>query len=132
MRRIAELGHISDEELASVYAASDVLAQPSLAEGFGLPVIEAMAAGLPVVASDGGALPEVTAGAAITVPLDSTDFPKALADGILLAAASQTRLRQLGLKRSADFMASRIVPQLLEAYETAASSSRRRGSSTPG
>lgn len=58
-------GYVTLEQLAAEYAGADVLGFPSLHEGFGLPIIEAMAAGLPVVVSDTSALPEVAGGAAL-------------------------------------------------------------------
>ncbi|EHR59643.1 glycosyltransferase family 4 protein, partial [Saccharomonospora cyanea] len=63
--RVRMLGRVADGELATVLRNASVLAVPSLAEGFGLPVLEAMAAGVPVVHSDDPALVEVSAGAAV-------------------------------------------------------------------
>ena len=63
---------VTDEALLELYANADVFAYPSLAEGFGMPVLEAMAAGLPVVASDAEAVQEVAAGAALIVPARAT------------------------------------------------------------
>ncbi len=69
--RIILLERVSDDEMPLVYAASDVLLWPSLCEGFGLPVLEAMACGMPVVCSNGGSLPEVAGrAAAIHEPRD--------------------------------------------------------------
>ena len=65
--RVLALGWISDEELAVVLHRAEVLVAPSLAEGFGLPVLEAMAAGVPVVHSDAPALMEVAGGTGVTV-----------------------------------------------------------------
>lgn len=67
------LDYIPDGELAVLYHAADVLAMPSRYEGFGIPVLEAMASGTPVVCSDGGSLPEVAGDAAVIVPVDETD-----------------------------------------------------------
>lgn len=67
------LDYIPDGELATLYHAADVLAMPSLYEGFGIPVLEAMASGTPVVCSDGGSLPEVAGDAALVVPVGDVD-----------------------------------------------------------
>ncbi|MGO1055853.1 glycosyltransferase family 4 protein [Crossiella sp. CA198] len=77
--RLVVLGRISDRELSVVLGRATVLAAPSRAEGFGLPVLEAMAAGVPVVHSDAPALAEVAGGAGITVPRgDATALAAAL------------------------------------------------------
>ncbi|MGH3914787.1 MAG: glycosyltransferase family 4 protein [Pseudonocardiaceae bacterium] len=75
-RRVRVLGQIGDAELAVVLHRAAVLAAPSRAEGFGLPVLEAMAAGVPVVHSDAPALVEVAGGAGVSFPRNN---PKALA-----------------------------------------------------
>ncbi|MGH3853627.1 MAG: glycosyltransferase family 4 protein [Pseudonocardiaceae bacterium] len=71
--RVHPLGRLTDQELAVVLHGAAVLAAPSLAEGFGLPVLEAMAAGVPVVHSDAPALVEVAGGAGVTVPRGDAD-----------------------------------------------------------
>lgn len=91
------LGEVSDEELAALYRGARALAFPSLYEGFGIPVLEAMASGTPVVTSVGGATEEVAAGAAVLVdPLDVA----AIAAGLEEAAARRDELRALGLGRA--------------------------------
>jgi alpha-1,3-rhamnosyl/mannosyltransferase len=62
------VGYISELELPILYSAARILAYPSWYEGFGLPVLEAMASGVPVVASDRTSLPELTRGHALHVP----------------------------------------------------------------
>ena len=77
--RVHFLGSLSDPQLASVYRGAAVMLFVSLLEGFGLPVIEAMACGVPVVTSNVCALPEVAGSAALTVdPLSVADISDAL------------------------------------------------------
>ena len=98
------------------YQRADVFAYPSLYEGFGLPVIEAMASGIPVVTSTGGSLPEVAGDAALVVdPLDVV----AIASAILRIASDaslRARLRTLGLARSARFTWREAARAHLEVY----------------
>jgi glycosyltransferase involved in cell wall biosynthesis len=69
MERVRFLGYVDDEILAGLYANATLFVFPSQDEGFGLPVLEAMASGTPVIASDGGALPEVIGEAGLTFKL---------------------------------------------------------------
>jgi glycosyltransferase involved in cell wall biosynthesis len=92
-----QIGEVSDEELAALYRGARCLVFPSLYEGFGIPVLEAMACGTPVVTSKGGATEEVAGGAAVLVdPLDVD----AIAAGIEQAATRRDELRTLGLARA--------------------------------
>jgi glycosyltransferase involved in cell wall biosynthesis len=91
------LGEVSDEELAALYRGARAFVFPSLYEGFGIPVLEAMASGSPVVTSRGGATEEVAGGAAVLVdPLDA----EAIAAGIEEASGRREELRALGLERA--------------------------------
>ncbi|MCX7617093.1 glycosyltransferase [Tepidiforma sp.] len=121
--RLVELGPVDDAVLAPLYAACDVLAQPSLAEGFGYPVLEAMQMRLPAVASDGGALPEVAGGAAVIVPLAEPDFAGAFASAlaaVLEDGGLADRLREAGSVRAADFSVEAVGRQLVAAYRSMA------------
>ena len=93
------LGYVDEADLPALYAHAEVLAMPSLYEGFGLPCIEAMACGTPVVAADRAALPEACGGAAL---LADPDDPDAFAAALLEAAGSdRERLIEAGRARAA-------------------------------
>jgi glycosyltransferase involved in cell wall biosynthesis len=95
--RVEFMGHVEKAELASLYRGAQALVFPSRYEGFGLPVVEAMASGTPVVASSAGAIPEVAGDAAILVqPGD----PAALAAGVAEALADRDRLVRAGLEHA--------------------------------
>jgi len=96
------VGHVPDELLPGLYAGAQAFALPSHHEGFGLPVLEAMAAGTPVVAADTSALPETCGGAARLAPPDGEAFRGALR-ALLSDAAERERLRAAGLARAAGF-----------------------------
>jgi len=96
------LGHVPDELLPGLYAGAEAFALPSLYEGFGLPVLEAMASGTPVVAADTTALPETCGGAALLVPPDGEAFRAALL-ALLADPVDRDRLRAAGLERAAGF-----------------------------
>ena len=94
------VGEPSDGELAALYRGARCLVFPSLYEGFGLPVLEAMACGTPVVTSDAGGTAEVAGGGAVLVdPLD----PEAVAAGIDEADRDRDRLVAAGLERASGF-----------------------------
>jgi glycosyltransferase involved in cell wall biosynthesis len=94
------IGRVDDSELAALYRGARCLVFPSLYEGFGLPVLEAMACGTPVVTSRGGATEEVAGGAAVLV--DGRDA-EAIAAGIVEAERRRDELVGLGLERAAGF-----------------------------
>ena len=107
-------GRVSDEELAALYRGARCLVYPSLYEGFGLPVLEAMACGTPVVTSRGGATEEVAGDAAVLVdPLDVD----AIAAGITEALARGEELRAKGLERAKAFSWDRVARETLAVYE---------------
>lgn len=110
---VTMLGRVSDDALRTLYRHAACLAIPSLHEGFGLPAIEAMAAGTPVVASDRGALREVTGGAAVLVnPFDSDS----IASGIVEAIESRERMSEPGRARARCFTWARSAGLLADAY----------------
>jgi glycosyltransferase involved in cell wall biosynthesis len=111
------LGEVADTELAALYRGARAVVYPSLYEGFGLPVLEAMACGTPVVTSRGGATEEVADGAAVLVePLDEA----AIAAGIQEALARADELRARGLERAAGFTWDDVARRTIEVYREAA------------
>ena len=107
------LGRVPDADLAVLLHRATALVVPSRSEGFGLPLLEGMAAGTPVLTSDAPALVEVAAGAALAVPLD------ALADGLRAITgddALRARLRQDGPARAASYSWEGAARELWRAY----------------
>lgn len=111
------LGHVADDDLPALYRSARALVYPSLAEGFGLPVLEAMACGTPVVASRATSLPEVvgTAGRLLD-PLDTAAWTAVLAE---LAAAPEVpeTERAAVLAQAARFSWRRAAEETLELYQ---------------
>lgn len=111
------IGPVSDRELAGLYAHASCLALPSLYEGFGLTVVEAMAAGAPVVASRAGALPEISGSAAVLVdPYDVSS----IASGIERAILERESLIALGSERVKQFRWDRTAEAMTEIYRAIA------------
>jgi glycosyltransferase involved in cell wall biosynthesis len=113
-RRGADLrGYVEKEELAQLYRGAACLVLPSRYEGFGLPVLEAMACGTPVVATADPALREVAGNAAVYVETDG------LADAIRRALADRDRLAAAGLERARQFSWDETARRTLAVYREA-------------
>ena len=93
---VRHLGYVDADRRRSLYEGARLLVLPSLDEGFGLPVLEAMATGVPVVAANRGALPEVVGGAG---PLIDPDRPADLADAIQKILADDDICRRRARRR---------------------------------
>jgi glycosyltransferase involved in cell wall biosynthesis len=114
--RIRVTGYLTDEQLGQWYARAGIFAFPSLDEGFGMPALEAMAAGIPVIAGDRSAMPEVCGGAALLVDPRSEEE---LASALLLLANDEDRRRDLaerGKLRAEQFKWETAVSASLDVY----------------
>ncbi len=115
--RVRVLGHVPDAQLATLYQAASVLLFPSLEEGFGLPILEAMAAGSPVVAARTSSLPEVGGDAALYA--DPND-PAGLAERVAQACEDRPLRQGLisqGIARAREFSWQRTAVQTLHVYD---------------
>lgn len=112
-------GYVPDEDLPAMICGADALVYPSLAEGFGLPVLEAMACGTPVICSSAPALPEIAEGAALMVdPHDVDSWAEALRQ-LLTDSDLRLELRRKGLERASQFSWERTARLTLRAFEEA-------------
>lgn len=113
------VGWLDEHDLAVLYSHAGVLVLPSLYEGFGLPVLEAMACGAPVVCSNAGPLPEVAGDAAILLaPSDPAAWANALTR-VLTNEATAHELRQRGLRRAGEFSWHKTAEQTRDVYREA-------------
>jgi glycosyltransferase involved in cell wall biosynthesis len=128
LRRAGEevrvLGFVSDAHLVALYQSCRAFAYPSLYEGFGLPVLEAMSAGAPAVTSDVSSLPEVGGDAVLYAdPRDTRSIAAAL-ERALTDEAERARLAEAGPRRAAGFSWERAAGEALAALQAAAASTR--------
>ncbi len=115
-KRVIRLGYVDGPTRAALLRHASVLAYPSIYEGFGLPPLEAMAAGVPVVTSDGGAIPEVVGDAAVVVPArDATALAMALRK-----VMDEPNLREGLIRRGHDLVAGRswtdVAGEMVQLY----------------
>jgi glycosyltransferase involved in cell wall biosynthesis len=114
--RVRLTGYVPDATLAALFQTCDVFAYPSLYEGFGLPVLEAMALGAPVVTSNVSSLPEVAGDAALLLDPHDPDALAAALSGVLADPALAADLRARGRARAAHFTNRRMADAHLRLY----------------
>ena len=118
--RVVFTGYVSDEDLALLYHGSLALVYPSLYEGFGLPILEAMACGTPVICSNTSSMPEVAGDAAIMIdPLNVGELADAIGS-VVESNSLREHLRHLGFARAASFSWLKTACQTLKVYEQCA------------
>jgi glycosyltransferase involved in cell wall biosynthesis len=114
-QHVRSLGYVPDEDMPGIYAASEALVFPSLAEGFGLPIIEAMACGTPVIVSGVSCLPEVAGDAALIIdPNDPADIARAME--LILEPNLHEELKHKGLQRARIFTWKNAALETDKAY----------------
>lgn len=127
--RTRHVGYVEDSRRAALYRDALLLVLPSWDEGFGLPVVEAMAAGVPVIVSNRGALPEVVGDAGIVVDAADSAALTAALEALLVDAAQLETLRQRGILRAQQFTWAASARAHCAAYEAACERARQRQAS---
>jgi glycosyltransferase involved in cell wall biosynthesis len=117
--RVRMPGWISEADLEGLYGAAACVALPSLYEGFGLPVLEAMARGVPVACSDRSSLPEVAGNAALLFDPESVEAIRAALERLLRDPELRARLGRAGTRRAASFTWKRTAELTAASYERA-------------
>jgi glycosyltransferase involved in cell wall biosynthesis len=120
------LGHVDEPTLSALYESASVLAFPSLYEGFGLPLLEAMSRGVPAVVGAAGALPELALGAAITVNPDDVEAIAGALERLLSDEQLRQKLGEEGKRRAANFTWDRAAEQTFEILRRIGTNTHRK------
>ncbi len=116
-QRIIFTGYVPDEDLSALYSGAKAFIFPSLQEGFGLPILEAMQCGTPVISSNATSLPEVAGEAAILInPYDKDELSQAMLN-LLSDENLRNELTQKGLERAKQFSWSKCAQETVEIYQ---------------
>jgi glycosyltransferase involved in cell wall biosynthesis len=111
------LGELPDDELVGLYNLSDLFVLPSLREGFGLPLVEAMACGAPVIASDCSSIPEILGGAGILFDPERVDALAEVLYNVLTDNELRKKMSQSGFERARQFSWDKTATQTLRVYD---------------
>ena len=123
-------GYVPEEDLPALYQGAEVFVYPSFYEGFGLPVLEAMASGTPVITSNTSSLPEVAGNAALLVnPTEIFDLYEAM-EALVTNPSLREELKGKGLEQSKKFTWEKTARQTLEIYEKVFDNGRKNRSKT--
>ncbi|MGQ9683930.1 MAG: glycosyltransferase family 4 protein [Anaerolineae bacterium] len=112
------LGHVADADLPALYSAAECFAYPSFYEGFGIPVVEAMACGTPVVASQASSVPEAAGDAAILIDPHNIESMADALERVLYDQPLRARLRSAGMEQARRFTWADAGRALLAAYRS--------------
>jgi glycosyltransferase involved in cell wall biosynthesis len=115
--RVIFTGYVPDEDLSALYSGAKAFIFPSLQEGFGLPILEAMQCGTPVISSNATSLPEVAGEAAILInPYDKDELSQAMLN-LLSDEKLRNELTQKGIERAKQFSWSKCAQETVEIYK---------------
>lgn len=115
--RVVFPGYLTDDELAAAYSGASAFLYPSVYEGFGLPVLEAMACGCPVICSNAASIPEVAGDAAMLVdPMDSASWTDAI-DTVVNDPVTWSKMAKGGLRRAAEFSWQRAADRTYDLFK---------------
>jgi len=115
-QNVCFVGDVSNEDAAALYSTCEVFAFPSLYEGFGLPVLEAMACGAPVACGNTSSLPEIAGDAGLLFDPQDVEAIAATLQRAIADPELRSSLRQRGLERAAQFTWQRVAEQTLDVY----------------
>ena len=115
---IALLGRVSEQSLNFLYEHAEMLAYPSLDEGFGFPILEAMSRGIPVLGSNRGSIPEITDEAAVLVDPFDVDAMSDAIDRLAVDSSLRESLRSTGFERCRYFTWKRTADELIDLYSS--------------
>lgn len=112
---VIEAGYVSDAEKRDLYSGATAFLYPSRYEGFGLPLVEAMACGAPVIGSHVSSIPEVVGDAGVLLPFEGDAWKNAVQN--ILQPDEQQRLRELGFKRAAEFSWDKTAAGVADVFD---------------
>jgi glycosyltransferase involved in cell wall biosynthesis len=117
---VLKIGHVPDEQLAGLYAGASLLVMPSMYEGFGFPVLEAMATGTPVITTNVSSLPEVAGNAALLVAPGNEQALGESIHAVLVDGALRDDMRRKGLTQAQQFSWGRAAEETVAVYHSVA------------
>jgi len=119
------LGHVDEHTLSALYESASVLAFPSLYEGFGLPLLEAMARGVPAVVGAAGALPELALGAALAINAEDADAIASALERLLADEGLRKKLGEEGIRRAKSYSWTNAAEQTLRLLRRVSGATQR-------
>lgn len=118
-KRVIITGYLPREDMAPLYAGADLFIYPSLYEGFGMPLLEAMASGVPIIASKTSSIPEVIGDAGILIdPINIPEIKEAI-ERVLLDTSLRDSLKEKGIQRAKRFTWEKAALETLKIYQEA-------------